>query len=195
MFRYAALSLLLAGCSTPMHDESLEKIISYGEGLPYANMLLSGGSYSPTIIVLAVSEVGPYEFPASPMLKWVLNRDELIVTQSGRITKTIIGGKANLFEHSSAMGDPLAHDLSDVLEVAEYRFNASWSGYDNIAATSTFERVEKGYWREMVNYVTGHKVVNEYWFKEGSMVRSKQYPVPTLPAIELSVINEFEVSR
>jgi len=194
LLKYYFVAATLSACSLTIDDpKPAQLIVEYGEQLEYANMVVRRLDEQPEIMVLGLAERSSVVYPKSIMLKWVSSDRRMLVTQAGRITKTLFQNNLDLYEVRSISADPLALGLGADGVPKVYNFVASWSGSDDIAAISTFRPSgEVGHWFETVRYATGHQVVNQYWLDaSGAVIRSVQTPIPTSKEVKFSVVKPF----
>lgn len=177
--------------------------------LPYASIIVTQENNPPALMVLAWAEKQSYIFPADfPALKYLSANNEMIVTYSGRIIKTI-----NLLEHNlsaihSQQPDPLTLGLHRANTPHHWQYEISWQpGYHvRYPAQSSFipeGLVDKKllfdtqrllHVREEVSIpVINHHYTNHYWLNpnDGQVVASEQTPAPGMARFKLVVAKPF----
>jgi hypothetical protein len=167
------------------------KLLEQAESTPYASVIMRSALSKPALLVLAYAEPSYFKYPADQALKWVSADQGMIVTQGGRVTKTLMFEGADLYALSSHTPDPLSLGLHRSDTPKQWSFVASWQGFDQIKARSVFNKVSD-VWVETVDYASGHRVTNSYWLDaDGRVVRSKQQPIPILAAFDVAAARPF----
>ncbi|MZI96032.1 YjbF family lipoprotein [Vibrio sp. CAIM 722] len=175
------------------------------DNIPYASMYTRLGDNPQALLVLGWVENNTY--PAR--LKWVAASKEMIVTEAGRIVKTVnLSNGGNLLSLQSTQRDPLTLGILHSSTPKHWQFTLSWMpGYHmNYQAHSTFmvgnlERVSLPNRTENLIHVTETVAIdklsvtytNNYWVSptSGQVVTSQQYLYPGSYQIGLSIGKAF----
>lgn len=226
----ALLPLVLAGCSQKFNDvNDTMKLALFGEPdavkshediqyLPYASIYAKVNDGPQAFMVLALAEpiisgtLGNHSNTASesqPMqLKWLSADKAMLVTEHGRIVKTLNMAQGNLVASTSNTKDPLSMGLHNATTPMHWQRTVDWQpGYHfGYQLDSVFKR--QGEQVILINeqpvtalYVTESVTVetlalsydNEFWIDatNGRVLKTKQKIAPTLPYIELTVLKPF----
>ncbi|MGD8172424.1 YjbF family lipoprotein [Vibrio sp. TRT 21S02] len=212
-------SVLLSGCTQNMRDlsDSFE-LAMFGVGdhsitsemvnqSPYASIYARQGDESPlALLVLAWAEPGLPE--QAQALKWLSASEEMLVTQAGRITKTVNLPNSNLISVQATSPDPLKLGLHLASTPKVWTYTLSWQpGYHfGYQVQSQFN--VHGIQNKMLPngerallYVTEEVRIaaieqhwqNQYWLdaSNGKVVASVQTPAPGITQIALSVAKPY----
>jgi len=96
--------------------------------IPYASLYIQQNNNPLALMVLAWAE--PTSNNSHTALKWVSSGQEMIVTQGGRITKTLNLDSENLIHLESDSVDPLQLGLHKTTTPRDWQFYLSWQpGY------------------------------------------------------------------
>lgn len=183
--------------------------------LPYASTYVRINNQSQLFMVLALAESAAGEtftrhHPATtpPQLKWLANDNGMLVTQSGRIIKTVnlIGG--NLLATHSNSPDPLALGLHLATTPKTWRRSIDWqpgyhAGYQ-LDSVFVFDHSEvltingksvpvlRFNENVSVKQLNNH-YSNTFWVEQhtGKVVKSLQYIAPSLPNVEITILKPF----
>ncbi len=176
------------------------------QDIPYATLLLESGQNSPVLVVLAWAEQGAHN--ASPALKWLSAKNELIVTQDGRVVKTIGLDGVNSISILSEDRDPLAMGLHLEATPKTWSYQLSWSPgyhmhYHAHSTLSVHGKVIKSlpfgeqsliHVSEIVDIpLISKQLSNEYWLHPvtGNVVASVQTPAPGMQPLTIYVAKPF----
>ncbi|WPC74300.1 YjbF family lipoprotein [Vibrio porteresiae] len=212
-----ALLILLSGCSEnsqnvnatiystiigPDETNISQEIV---DNIPYASMYARLGDNPQALLVLGWVE----ENKTPVVFKWISASNEMVVTESGRIVKTVnLVNGGNLVALRSSQPDPLTLGVLRNSTPKQWQFTLSWMpGYHmNYEAKSTFiigdlESVSLPNHTQNLIAVT-EKVdidklsvtyTNHYWIDPitEQVVASQQYLYPGSSRIDLSIAKEF----
>ncbi|MEZ8144296.1 YjbF family lipoprotein [Enterovibrio sp. FF113] len=199
------MSLALFG-----HDDVVvapEKINS----LPYASLYTKTDSSGQAFMVLGYATASPSSQPGSEkivQLKWLSANNEMLVTEAGRIVKTVNLLGSNLTASSSLDADPLATGLLNGNTPYQWRRTVDWqpgfhSGY---TLESRFEKTGENTLLvnekpvstvHFIEYVHAPELnirfENEFWLHPvtGHVIASIQTPAPGMESIEITVLKPF----
>lgn len=124
------------------------------ESLPYASMYLRVNNRQQIFVVLGFDENGQQ--------KWITRDQSMVVTQHGRVVKTL-GLSDNLLEVNNLQQDPLTAPLS-LTEGASWTRTLSWTEagkFRSTTATSRFSRL-----KDQVLTLGGNTVACRVWQEE-----------------------------
>ncbi|WP_434356200.1 YjbF family lipoprotein [Parasalinivibrio latis] len=174
--------------------------------LPYASIYVRQGSGPRVFMVLGWAE--GRDSRRSPQLKWLSAGEEMIVTEAGRIVKTVNLGNGNLSATYAEQPDPLSLGLLKNTTPLTWQHTLNWQpGYHfGYSAISTFEK--KGNESILIN---GHSTdllrfdeqvfipsldvtyTNSYWLnpQSGEVVSSQQTPAPGMDVIKMTILKPF----
>jgi hypothetical protein len=170
--------------------------------LPYASMYVQLGENPQALMILVWSE--PTLSNKLVALKWLSANHEMLVTQSGRVIKTVNLKDGNLTALTSNQPDPLSLGLQRGTTPHQWHYQISWlPGYhSNYKAISTFtvigqvsKQLPAGtqkllYVREQVDIpILRQGYQNRYWLEPqtGKAIASEQYIFPGSGNIKLMV--------
>lgn len=193
------LSVALFGVS----DE--RATVDYAQTLPYASLFASLDNAPHALLVLAWDEPGQHDALA---LKWISAQQELIVTEAGRITKTVNLVVGNLQHLYASEPDPLSLNLLLDSTPKTWRYQLSWQDTQRHQqpAVSTFiihQQQEKALpngtqsliWvEEQVSLpLTKQRYTNHYWLNptSGKVITSEQRLGPNGSQLALSIAKPF----
>ena len=134
------------------------------QNMPYASqyMQLNGGPQ--LFVVLAFAEDGQQ--------KWVTQDQATLVTQHGRLVKTLLGGD-NLIEVNNLAADPLIKPEYQQVRYATARSVFKWDGTDTVKVGSDETPVRVLDEEVSTDQARWH---NRYWIdSEGQIRQSEQY--------------------
>ena len=215
------ISLFLAGCSKSSSSLSqtfelaffgpetqnitVEKI----KQLPYASLFVNQNNNPDALLVLAWAENSD-NYQQSPIaLKWLSANKELVVTQAGRVTKTVNLGGGNLSRITSDTPDPLALNVLLPTTPKTWTYALSWQPgqHNRYIAQSVFtisghSTLSLALGDQQVTQVTEQVTIkdlnrtyeNYYWLsdKDGHVVKSVQTLAPNLSTLTLTEAKPFE---
>lgn len=215
-FRYYLFTLscfLLLGCSQNTQDVSATLQSAFSgpdntsispdtvEQLPYASLYVQQKDYPQALMVLLWTP--DTHSNNSVALKWLSAKREMLVTQAGRIIKTVNLRDGNLQTLTSEQTDPLSQGLHLKTTPHQWQYEISWSpGYhSSYTAHSTFithsvvnKQLPGGsqelmYVEENVDIpLLGQRYQNQYWLDPGTghVIASEQYIFPGSDMIKIS---------
>ncbi|KHT61657.1 lipoprotein YmcC precursor [Photobacterium gaetbulicola] len=221
---------LLTGCSQNFKDvNDTLGLAFFGEDdaalstsdisqLPYASLYARVEDGPQAFMVLALAEQAPYLGISThtkegnslkpPLLKWLSSDKGMLVTQAGRLVKTLNLPQGNVIGVQSNFNDPLALGLHKPNTPTNWQFILDWQpGYHyGYQALSQFEAqgkqvimvnekpVDVLYFVETVSVERLNlSYSNEYWLSpsNGQVIKTRQKLAPSLPYIELTILKPF----
>ncbi|MCW8328221.1 YjbF family lipoprotein [Photobacterium sp. SDRW27] len=224
------ISTSLTGCSQKFNDvNDTMKLAILGDAdaelnadditsLPYASIYARIDDGPQAFMVLALAEPSPAfgKKPTNPksiqptvtQLKWLSSDSGMLVTEHGRLVKTLNLPQGNLIETESIQPDPLQLGLHLSTTPLTWQRQIDWQpGYHyGYTLTSTFTRQDDAV--VMINqhpveviYVTETVMVNdldinyqnEFWLdpKTGKVLKSRQKIAPGLPSIDITLLKPY----
>lgn len=208
MIPAVALAILLSGCSQrfeTVNDTLKEAVFGFDdvnmtteqiEQLPYASAYFRINDGQQIFMVLAFADVNPEN--NQTQLKWVSSDKAMIVTEQGRIVKTLNLPEYNLAERSSLGGtwQEVDHSRSRYdWPASNYGFNAeseyALRGNETIQ-TQTWTKA-LSVWEETVHFTAlSNSIKNTYWLDEdNNVLKSVQYIGPKMTRIEFSILKPY----
>lgn len=206
-------AIITSGCTQKFNDVSATVQEAYSnyidvelspqeiEEIPYASAYLRIGSQKQVFVVLAFAELN--RKTQQTQLKWVSADKAMIVTENGRIVKTIglqTGNLAGIYDLpiNGQLGD-LDFELSyDWEESYRYGFPAEVSRkfIKNDTVETPLKKISTSVYEEKISFPTLAKdITNTYWVNnEGDVVKSIQYLGPQMVPIEITVLKEYNKS-
>ncbi|WP_158174555.1 YjbF family lipoprotein [Grimontia hollisae] len=214
---------LLSGCSQKYQDvqDTLSlALFGYDDvtlppeqviDLPYASLYATVEGSAQAFLVLAYAEKTFSTNPAlsgTHRLKWLSANNEMLVTESGRLVKTVnlLGG--NLTASYGDEADPLALGLLNASTPRTWARQVDWQpgNYSGVTLNAVFE--PRGLQTIMVNEKPveallfiesvsaaelGVQFENAFWISpsSGRVIASRQTPAPGLADIEITVLKPF----
>lgn len=220
-------TLLTSGCSQKIASVSdTVNVAVYGTAdihksaqevaaLPYASTYVRIDDQSQLFMVLALAETATgatindanaTDTPAQ--LKWLASDNGMLITQSGRIIKTVNLSQGNLLGTHAKTADPLSLGLHLASTPTTWQRTIDWQpGYHigyQLDSEFVFQRPE-------VLTVNGKSVPvlrfnenvtvkqldrhysNTFWIEQntGRVVKSLQYLAPSLPSVEMTILKPF----
>ncbi|OBU32382.1 YjbF family lipoprotein [Photobacterium phosphoreum] len=223
----SATALFVSGCSqkiTSINDTvriavqgtaDIHKSANTIAALPYASTYVRIDNQSQLFMVLALAESAtgetvttPSSKTSPPLLKWLASDHGMLVTQSGRIVKTVNLAAGNLSITTSKTVDPLTLGLHLATTPTTWQRHIDWQpGYHNgyqLDSQFVFDQPE-------VLTINGKSVPvlrfsenvtikqldrhysNTFWIEQrtGKVVKSQQYIAPDLPSVEMTILKPF----
>lgn len=186
--------------------------------LPYASLYARIEDGPQAFMVLALAEDKPSfssklndgstKIEKNLQLKWLSSDKGMLVTQAGRLMKTLNLPQGNLIAVESDFTDPLALGLhrSDTPTVWQYTLDWQPGYHYGYQALSQFnpqgkqviivneQPVDVLYFVETVSVEKLNiSYQNEYWLSpnNGQVIKSRQKPAPSLPYIQLTILKPF----
>ncbi|WP_407330973.1 YjbF family lipoprotein [Enterovibrio sp. 27052020O] len=213
----------LSGCSQKFEDvQDTVSLALFGhddvviapakiEDLPYASLYAKTDSSGQAFMVLGYASPSVSNLPRpeqNVQLKWLSANGEMLVTEFGRIVKTVnlLGG--NLTASYSLDADPLALGLLNNSTPYQWRRKVDWqpgshSGYTlesrfELQGENTLMVNEKPVSTlHFIEYVHAPELnirfENEFWLHpvSGKVMASQQTPAPGLASIEITILKPF----
>ncbi|WP_408900773.1 YjbF family lipoprotein [Photobacterium piscicola] len=188
--------------------------------LPYASTYVRINNQSQLFMVLALAESASGEtithaaskasapHVSPPQLKWLASDNGMLVTQSGRIIKTVNLSEGNLLATHSKSADPLALGLHLATTPKQWQRSVDWqpgyhSGYqlDSVfvfdhaeVLTINDKSVPVLRFNENVSVKQSNQhYSNTFWVEQrtGKVIKSLQYIAPSLPSVEMTILKPF----
>lgn len=217
-YSYGLLSIplfLLVGCSQNAKDlsETIQSAIwgpdnqsislEQVEQIPYASLYVKMGENPLALMILTWVEE-PQSARQMMALKWLSTNREMLVTQAGRVIKTVNLKSGNLVRIESEDIDPLSLGLHKNSTPHSWKYKITWSpGYHtSYQALSTFivqgvknkplpnETLPLLHIIEQVNIPQlKQQYKNHYWLspQSGEVITSEQYIFPGAEKLTLTV--------
>ncbi|OEE59728.1 lipoprotein YmcC precursor [Enterovibrio norvegicus] len=211
-----ALTLPLSGCSqksTALYDtfsvaafgpQDIEKSADDINALPWASIYAKLDGDAQAFMVLGFAEPRHSVY----QLKWLSANNEMVVTESGRLMKTVGLQNGNLLNSESNAIDPLQLGLHKDSTPTSWARSIDWQPGNHFGVTLTSSFAHKGIQTLIINekpvetlYVVETVNVpeldiqfeNEFWVspQSGRVLSSKQAIAPTLPSIDITVLKPF----
>ena len=223
----SATALFVSGCSQKINSindtvrvavqgtADIHKSANTIAALPYASTYVRIDNQSQLFMVLALAESAtgetvttPSSKTSPPLLKWLASDHGMLVTQSGRIVKTVNLAAGNLSTTTSNTVDPLTLGLHLATTPTTWQRHIDWQpGYHNgyqLDSQFVFDQPE-------VLTINGKSVPvlrfsenvtikqldrhysNTFWIEQrtGKVVKSQQYIAPDLPSVEMTILKPF----
>lgn len=223
----SATALFVSGCSQKINSindtvrvavqgtADIHKSANTIAALPYASTYVRIDNQSQLFMVLALAESAtgetvttPSSKTSPPLLKWLASDHGMLVTQSGRIVKTVNLAAGNLSTTTSKTVDPLTLGLHLATTPTTWQRHIDWQpGYHNgyqLDSQFVFDQPE-------VLTINGKSVPvlrfsenvtikqldrhysNTFWIEQrtGKVVKSQQYIAPDLPCVEMTILKPF----
>ncbi|UTV26991.1 YjbF family lipoprotein [Photobacterium atrarenae] len=181
------------------------------QSLPYASLYARLGDGPQAFMVLALAEP---RFGSSPnsqqplQLKWLSSDQGMLVTEHGRLVKTLNLPSGNLSALQSTVTDPLAQGLHLAQTPKHWQRKIDWQpGYHfGYQLNSKFSNQGKAV--VLINdtpvetlHFTEHVTVeslamtfdNDFWLhpQTGTVLKSRQKLAPGLPYVEITLLKPF----
>ncbi len=213
-FCFIALTLL-SGCSQKMADvnASIEELYTSSQdveltreaiqNVPYPSAYVSFNDERQIFVVLAFAD----ENPATGIiqLKWISSDSALIITENGRIVKTVGLPQNNLVSiNSKQLSQPVS-------ELSSWQASYDWMpDYRyHFTATVTPEKVgseviESSQWKlstqhyqELIEFDgLDTQFTNQYWIAaDGQVMKSIQYTGPSMDKIEMLILKPYALPK
>ena len=177
--------------------------------LPYASSFVRINGGAKLFMVLAFAEPNPAT--GTMQLKWLSSDKAMIVTENGRIVKTLGLPQFNLTEINTTPSDPLPSLATITQKQAIWSAHYDWTTGDqylfNYHATITpilrgETRLKNTVWEKKVTEIVevvsipslGDTFTNQYWVdNELNVVKSHQYLGPNMVGIEMTILKPFSL--
>lgn len=182
-----------------------QKIIT----LPYASSFVRINGGAKLFMVLAFAEPNPAT--GATQLKWLSSDKAMIVTENGRIVKTLGLPQFNLTEINTTPSTPLPSLAVIMQKQAIWSARYDWTTGDqylfNYHATITpilrgETCLKNTVWEKEVTEIVevvsipslGDTFTNQYWVdNELNVVKSHQYLGPNMVGIEMTILKPFDL--
>jgi hypothetical protein len=208
-----AFILLISGCSQRFQDTSdtlqegflgFEDVEVTGESLkeiPYATMYARINDAQRIFMVLAFAEINPET--GNTRLKWLSSDKAMIVTENGRITKTLKlpGGNLSNLSSSNELFPP-SNTNSNWTHT--YDWQPGYNFGNQALVTSkliTIESIQSLLWNKTTQHIQetykfgelDQSMHSDFWIdSKGHVVKSAQWLVPNKLYIELEILKPYE---
>ncbi len=177
--------------------------------LPYASSFVRINGGAKLFMVLAFAEPNPAT--GTMQLKWLSSDKAMIVTENGRIVKTLGLPQFNLTEINTTPSAPLPSFAAITQKQAIWSAHYDWTAGDqylfNYHATITpilrgETRLKNTVWEKKVTEIVevvsipslGDTFTNQYWVdSELNVVKSHQYLGPNMVGIEMTILKPFDL--
>lgn len=183
--------------------------------LPYASTYVRINNQSQLFMVLALAEsatgetlTNAHSTATPPQLKWLASNNGMLITQSGRIIKTVNLSEGNLLTTHSTSPDPLSLGLHLATTPKQWQRTIDWqpgyhTGYQ-LDSNFVFDHAEvltingksvpvlRFNENVLVKQLNKH-YRNTFWIEQqtGKVVKSLQYIAPSLPRVEMTILKPF----
>ncbi|KJF92730.1 lipoprotein YmcC precursor [Photobacterium angustum] len=177
--------------------------------IPYASTYAKIGDHNQIFMILALAEpVLDNTKSSATQLKWLSSDNGMIVTEHGRIVKTVNLPDGNLVNTYSEKPDPLSLGLQLSSTPTHWQRTIDWqpgyhSGY-TLNSVFTYKKPEtlyvNGKYHATLKFIETVQVkelntsyLNMFWIEQttGNVVKSRQIIAPSLPSIELTPLKPF----
>lgn len=220
------VSALITGCSQKFNDvNDTIKVALFGEAdirldqddvnsLPYASIYakVSDGPQAFMVLALAEPKARLTKHQATPQqtiqLKWMSSDNGMLVTENGRLVKTLNLPQGNLIETTSSQPDPLVLGLHLPSTPTTWQRMIDWQpGYHfGYTLQSEFTRqkdaviivnekpIEALYFTETVTVSSlNTEYQNDFWLhpQTGKVLKSRQKIAPSLPYVEITLLKPY----
>lgn len=177
--------------------------------LPYASSFVRINGGAKLFMVLAFAEPNPAT--GTMQLKWLSSDKAMIVTENGRIVKTLGLPQFNLTEINTTPSAPLPSLAAITQKQTIWSAHYDWTTGDqylfNYHATITpilrgETRLKNTVWEKEVTEIVevvsipslGDTFTNQYWVdNELNVVKSHQYLGPNMVGIEMTISKPFDL--
>ncbi|USH03277.1 YjbF family lipoprotein [Grimontia kaedaensis] len=216
-------AIALSGCSQRFQDvQDTMSLALFGHDdvvisadkvndLPYASLYAKTEKSGQAFMVLGYANPSMSNL-AEPtqgfQLKWLSANNEMLVTEYGRIVKTVNLHGGNLSASYSHQADPLALGLLKSATPQVWKRKVDWQPGNHVGYTLESRFQLQGEHTLLINekpvstlhfieYVRAPQLdisfENEFWLKpdSGKVVASIQTPAPGMPSIELTLLKPF----
>lgn len=220
------LSAGITGCSQKFNDvNDTLSVALFGDNdtelasddvqrLPYASLYaqVDGGPQAFMVLALAEPALSLTEAPLTPntrtQLKWVSSDKGMLVTEGGRLVKSMNLPQGNLIDTYSSQPDPLTLGLQRASTPLHWQRSIDWQpGYHfGYQLNSRFARQDNAV--IMINerpITTWHFIEsvtiealdtsyqNQFWIdgKTGKVLKSQQTLAPGLPVINMTLLKPY----
>lgn len=207
----ASLSLF-TGCTQKFNDVSATAAEAYSNyididlsaeeirSVPYASAYLKLGKQKQVFVVLAFAEKDPVS--GQTQLKWVSADKAMVVTENGRIVKTLGLQNDNLALRSGPLPlfSPAEENISYPLTydwMPDYRY--SFPAQSELEAKETTQLVTPLYTADVTLYeetilfpTLDTSINNQYWVdKAGVVLKTRQYLGPKMIPVEMTFLKTY----
>ncbi|RWX56605.1 YjbF family lipoprotein [Photobacterium chitinilyticum] len=225
-FSVLLISAILSGCSQKFNDvNDTVNLALFGEtdtkltqdeiqNLPYASIYARVADGPQAFMVLALAEpkisLNKHQTPPAQAirLKWMSSDNGMLVTENGRIVKTLNLPQGNLIDTSSSEPDPLTLGLHLSSTPTSWQRSIDWQPDYHYGYTlrSEFARqkdavilsndtpIEALHFTETVTASSlGIEYQNDFWLHPitGKVLKSRQKLAPSLPYVEITLLKPY----
>ena len=182
--------------------------------LPYASAYVRIGNNNQLFMVLAFAETSKGKTITHsnknnpPQLKWLASDNGMLITQSGRIIKTVNLANGNLLQTHSNKPDPLTLGLHLATTPTTWQRSVDWQpGYHmgyQLTSQFIFDFPEVltinehliptlRFTENVTVKALNQHYSNTFWIDQhsGKVVKSRQYLAPSLPLVEMTILKPF----
>ncbi|TKF23461.1 YjbF family lipoprotein [Vibrio genomosp. F6] len=177
--------------------------------LPYASSYMRFNDGARVFMVLAFAEKNPAT--GSTQLKWVSSDNAMVVTENGKVIKTLKLPTENLARRSNVINQPLTNSDSqphnEWIEGKVQHATYDWPKGNHYGYQADITLIKQGkqkldsviwsknttQWQEQINFPQlDQNVTNHYWVADnGNVVKSIQYIGPDMTRIEIDILKPF----
>ncbi|WP_260260024.1 YjbF family lipoprotein [Vibrio intestinalis] len=187
-----AYEAAFGGSDVVLDKETLSQI-------PYASSYFKINNGPQVFMVLAYAEINPDT--GNTQLKWMSSDSAMIVTENGRVTKTLNLPEFNLsglytdLLKNSFVSNPVAgkaiYDWQPNYSFNTHaNINLSYSG-DEILQSTLWSKTTK-IWQESITDSNKNRYQNTYWVdNSGTVVKSHQWAIPGKLFIEQEILKTY----
>ncbi|NOH84567.1 YjbF family lipoprotein [Vibrio sp. 03-59-1] len=215
------LTLLLTACVqkfSHVNDTIKEAVYGFDDitmtaddinNLPYASSYMRFNDGARVFMVLAFAEKNPTT--GSTQLKWVSSDNAMVVTENGRVIKTLKLPTENLTRRSNVINQPLTNSDSQThnewIEGKVQHATYDWPQGNHYGYQADITLKKQGkqkldsaiwsknttQWQEQVHFpLLDQSFTNQYWITDsGNVVKSIQYVGPDMTRIEIDILKPF----
>lgn len=214
LFILFVLASSMSGCATQyaqvgetlkeafVGQEDVQLTQEQAQALPYASSYVRIDQGQQVMMVLALVE--PNTLTGQPQLKWVSADGAMLVTENGRIVKTINLPTGNLLRRAPVITTANTEALS-LWQAGQQTVYFDWQAYYGIQAeallisqksqllSSVLWQRPTTRWQEQITLnERGLRWTNEYWVDDkGIVLKTIQYLGPDMSRIEMNIIKPF----
>lgn len=190
------------------------------EKIPYASLYAQSGNHPQSFMVLGFtaerlylqphadkSRVPPNQTTMITQLKWLSAQKEMLITEAGRIVKTVHIGEHDLLDSRAKSLDPIAIGLHlpstpkkwiREIDVAPYYFGLTLHSQFKQVGAQVIDingtRTATLYFTEQVHSDLNHiEYINEFWIEPntGKVLKSREKPSPLMDHLTLTLLKPF----
>jgi len=225
-FPLLLISVVLSGCSQKFNDvNDTVNLAMFGEAdtklsqyevnnLPFASIYARVADGPQAFMVLALAEpkinVNKHTTPSQQtvQLKWMSSDKGMLVTENGRVVKTLNLPQGNLIDTSSSQPDPITLGLHLPSTPTSWQRSIDWlPGYHygytlrseftrqkDVVILSNDTPIEALHFTETVTASSlDIEYQNDFWLHPitGKVLKSRQKLAPSLPYVEITLLKPY----